>query len=287
MKKSILSIAVLLSAINLHAFTDSDLDGVEDAFDKCPNTPLMDIVDLSGCTKKSLITQESDSQSSPHHFDIIVGSEYSATDYNSISRSDTVAASLQLDYYYKDFSLQIYSSYYAEKDDDGYSNSGLYDTFVGASYLFRPMQDVRVYIGGGVLLPTYKTSLQNNNTDYKLSLSANYDIGAFTLFGGYSYTFIGDDDVTLVTDDASYRYAYHNTNSLSGGLGYYATSRLYTSLSYFQGESIYVGYERIKSVSLYAYYSIDANWFLTANYARGLSDTATDNYLALRLGYFF
>ena len=86
MKKKLLATLLFLGATALMAFTDSDLDGVEDAKDKCPNTPFMDIVDLNGCTKKSLISQ--------HHFDIIAGLGYSAADYNSLNRSDTLAKRL-------------------------------------------------------------------------------------------------------------------------------------------------------------------------------------------------
>jgi hypothetical protein len=36
----------------LFAYVDSDMDGVEDKDDLCPNTLMTDLVDLNGCTIK-------------------------------------------------------------------------------------------------------------------------------------------------------------------------------------------------------------------------------------------
>ncbi|SFV59998.1 hypothetical protein MNB_SM-7-689 [hydrothermal vent metagenome] len=285
-KKIFIIVVGFIATLNLQAYTDSDLDGVDDSVDKCPNTPFMDIVDLNGCTKKSLIKKNS--QQSPHHYDIIIGASYSGADYNQASRNDTEATSLQIDYYYKNLSIQTSASYYYSKDSNGYTDKGFYDTFVGASYKIQASQNLKFYIGLGMLLPTYSTSLNNNNTDYKASASVSYSIKNINLFGGYSYTLIGDDDVTITTDNnTSISYKYKNTHSYNGGIGIYATNKLYLSLSYFEGDSIYVGYESIKSASIYGYYTIDNNWFMSLSYARGLSDTATDNYASIRLGYYF
>lgn len=286
-KISFLFLVSMLYTLNLHAFEDSDLDGVEDALDKCPNTPFMDIVDLNGCTTKSLLKTPLQA-SSLHHFDFIFGVSYSGTDYNQLNRSDTTATSLQADYYYKNISLQASTSYYRSKESNGNTNSGLYDTFIGASYKIQATKNLKFYLGAGILLPTYDTSLNNNNTDYKASLSFSYYIDKFNIFGSYSYTLINDDDVIITDTNANTTYyTYQNTNSFDGGVGLYITTKLYASLSYFEGESIYKGYENIKSSSLYGYYTIDKHWFATCSYARGLSDTATDNYASLRIGYYF
>ena len=282
-KKSSIVLTALLFSLHLHAYNDSDLDGVEDSLDRCPNTPFMDIVDLDGCTKRSLVTSAS-SERSPHHYDVIVGMSYSGADYNQLSRSDTATTSLQADYYYKDLSLQAAASYYySQESDGGTATKGFYDTFLGASYGIAMTESLKLYGGLGVLLPTYETTLNNNETDYKASVSVSYTFKKINLFGGYSYTFVGDRDVVV----SSISYKYQDTHSFNGGAGIYASSDLYLSLSYFESDSIYADYARIKSASLYGYYTIDKNWFTTLSYARGLSDTATDNYASLRLGYYF
>ncbi|NOZ89733.1 MAG: hypothetical protein GXO60_00445, partial [Epsilonproteobacteria bacterium] len=45
----------LLVPLLLFAYIDSDLDGVSDEHDLCPNTPITDIVDINGCTIEKLV----------------------------------------------------------------------------------------------------------------------------------------------------------------------------------------------------------------------------------------
>ncbi len=271
MKKMFILIMLGMFSVSLFAYSDSDMDGVDDSRDKCPNTPLTDLVDINGCTKKSLV--------SPHHFDIIIGANYAGSNYASLNQTDTYSSSLQVDYYYKNFSLQASTSYY-KTDGDGYSETGMNDSFVGASYQFKPTKELSLRIGAGALLPTYDTSLNNNNTDYTASLNVSYTLGKVNLFGGYIYTMINDDDIAGTV-------AYQNTNAFSGGLGYYVTNKLYLSGAYNTSDSIYTGVEKIRTVSAYGYYSISQHWFSTFSYAYGLSDSASDNAASIKLGYYF
>lgn len=280
MKKSLLFLALFLSASSLFAYTDSDMDGVENAIDQCPNTPFSDLVDIKGCTKKSLV--------SPHHFDVIIGASYSDSDYQTLNTTDTLASTLQVDYYYKNFSLQASTSYFTT-DGDSFSDSGLYDSFIGASYQFKPLENFSLRVGAGAILPTYDTSLNNNNTDYTGSLNLSYSLSKFNIFGGYSYTQINDDDVSFVDANGTVTSStnYQDTSAYSLGAGYYMTNKLYLSGSYNSSDSIYQGIEDIQTASVYGYYGINEHWFSTCSYAYGLSDSASKNYVSLRLGYFF
>ncbi len=280
MKKSILFLAIFLISSSLYAYTDSDMDGVEDALDKCPNTPFTDLVNINGCTKKILV--------SPHHFDVIVGATYSESDYLTRNTTNTLSSTLQIDYYYKNFSLQASTSYFTT-NGDSFSDSGLYDTFLGAAYQFKPLENFSLRVGAGALLPTYNTSLNNNNTDYMASLNLSYNISKFNLFGGYSYTQINDDDVSFVDANGTVTSStrYQNTSAYSLGAGYYMTSSLYLSGGYNSSNSIYQSIEDIQTASVYGYYGINEHWFSTCSYAYGLSDSASKNYVSLRLGYFF
>jgi hypothetical protein len=252
---------LLTMSITLLAYSDYDMDGVDDKIDKCPNTPFSDLVNTSGCTTKSL--------ESPHHFDIIFGINYSQTSYETLENADTLSQSLQIDYYYKNFTLQASSSYYNSQSTT-YNNSGTNDSFLGAYYKLNPVDNLTLRLGAGAIIPTYKSDLNNNNTD----LTAN-------VFGGYSYTVVNDDDI--VAENVTYQ----NTNSYNFGLGFYPTSKTYLSGAYNSSDSIYKDVETISTVSINAFYNIDAHWFTTLNYAYGLSDTASDNYASLRVGYYF
>jgi len=270
MKKNLLFLASMLMAINLYAYTDNDMDGVEDSTDKCPNTPLTDLADINGCSKKSLI--------SPHHYDIIVGLNYSDSDSRSLNTTNTLATSFQVDYYYKQFSLQVSTSYFST-EGNGYSDSGLYDSFLGASYRLNDINNLSISLSAGAILPTYDTDLNNNNTDYITSVNLSYMLRNFNIFGGHAYTLINDDDVGAII--------YQNTNAFNAGLGYYVSNKLYISGSYGLSNSIYEGIEDIQTASAYGYYSIDKDKFATFSYARGLSDSASENYVSMRLGFLF
>ncbi len=272
--KKILTI-LFVCTLTLFAFTDSDLDGVDDVVDKCPNTPITDLVDANGCSIKSLITDE--------RYDIIFGISYSEINYRLNEKTDTYTTSFQADYYRDDFSLQFSTSYYTSSDSAGYDSNGMNDTTIAAYYRFKPLPSLRIDGGIGVILPTYESDLGNNNTDYTFSLNGSYSIKKINLFAGYRHTLIGDDDI----DDGTTAVSYRNTDAYSFGTGYYFTSSLYSSISYYRSDSIYRDVEAIRNVSIYAFYSIDSHWFATASYARGLSDSTSDNYLALRVGYYF
>ena len=268
MKKNLLFIMSILMTINLYAYTDNDMDGVDDAIDKCPNTPLTDLADINGCTKKSLI--------SPHSYDVIIGLNYSDSDY--ITNVDTLATSLQVDYYYKQFSIQASTSFYTA-DGSGYSDSGLQDSFIGVSYRLDKINDLSISLSAGVILPTYDTELDNNNMDYTTSVNVSYALNNINLFGGYALTLINDDNVGNIT--------YQNTNAYSVGAGYYLNNQLYMSASYSLSDSIYKGLEDVEIATVYGYYSINKDRFVTFSYSNGLSDTASNNYVSIRYGFLF
>jgi len=276
--KKIVSIAVVLATTSLLAYVDSDFDGVEDGMDLCPNTSFTELVDIKGCPIKSLV--------SPHKFDIIVGASYSDINNQSASQTQTLSSTVQFDYYYKNFSLSASTSYF-NTSSDTYSDAGLNDSFIGTSYTIRPTDSLYIRLNAGVILPTYKTTLNNNETDYAGSVSLSYTVAGVSLFGGYSYTFINDLDTTVTDANGTTTITYQNTAAYNVGIGKSITDKLYMSVSYNSADSVYENSKDIETASLYGYYGIDTHWFTTFSYARGLSDTASDNYASIRLGYIF
>ncbi|QFR50182.1 DUF3187 domain-containing protein [Sulfurimonas lithotrophica] len=256
----------------LFAYSDYDLDGVDDANDRCPNTPFSELVDAYGCTKSSL--------KSYHNFDIIYGIGYIKTDYSG-ETTDTTIHNLQFDYYYKNFSLELSTSYY-DSQSISYNDNGNNDSFIGAYYQFMPVNNLKIKTGFGIIIPTYDSELNNNNTDYTGTVSLSYALDKVNLFAGYNYTKINDDDL-----NTNIIVNYQDTNSYSFGIGFYPSQKLYLSTSYFSSDSVYVDVEKIDTVSVYAFYSISSKYFTTLNYAYGLSDSASDTYLSARIGYNF
>ncbi|MCW9027277.1 MAG: transporter [Thiovulaceae bacterium] len=256
----------------LFSYSDYDLDGIDDSYDRCPNTPFSELVDAYGCTTSSLI--------SAHKFDIIYGMSYTSSDYSG-ETTNTNSHGLQFDYYYKDFSLEISTSYY-NSTSVSYNDNGANDSFVGAYYQFLPIKNLKIKTGLGFIIPTYDSELNNNNTDYTGTISLSYALDKVNLFIGYNYTKINDDD--LNTDII---VNYQDTNSFNLGIGFYPSQKLYLSSSYFNSDSVYVDVEKINTVSVYAFYTLNSRWFTTLNYSHGLSDSASDTYLSMKVGYNF
>lgn len=262
---------LVLCATSLFAYSDGDLDGVEDAYDRCPNTQFHELVDLHGCSIESLGAQ--------HRFAILMGAHYTGTNYDTVEQTDTYSGSLEINYYYKNFSIEASTSYYSA-NGSAYSDNGLDNSYLGASYQFKLREDLSMRIGAGFIIPTYDTALNNNNTDLMGTLNLSYTTGNLNLFGGLGYTRINDDDIPNTV-------VYQDTTFYSLGVGTYATEQLYLSVAYNSSQSIYDGVESIDTATLYGYYSLDANWFTTLSYAYGLSESASDNALGFKVGYYF
>ena len=261
---------LLLLPLGLYAYIDDDMDGVEDKDDSCLYTPFMDIVDNKGCSIESLLPS--------YHFDLIAGVSYSETDYNTLSKVDTITTTLQLNYYYKKIILSLSSSYYNNYGDD-YRASGMNDTYLGLEYILFD-EELYMSLGGGVVLPTYEDYFGSNKTDYRVNLNLGYTMQNINLFTTFGHSFINDEDVIN-------ELYYQDSNYFSLGAGYFFSHKLYTSLSYSESDSIYRDIEKIRTASLYGFYSLNSRSFLNLTYAHGLSDSASDNYLSLSIGYKF
>ncbi|MEA3522966.1 MAG: DUF3187 domain-containing protein [Campylobacterota bacterium] len=242
------------------------MDGVEDAYDICPNTSFSELVDAKGCSVHSLV--------SLHHYDIIAGLSYGQRDQYTLQENDSYTASLQLDYYYKNFNLQLNLSTYGFEEE-----RGMNDTILGAFYQYSLTQNFSLRLGASLILPTYETGLNNEATDYAGSSELIYTLDKHSFFGGFSHTFVNDKDV----DDI----IYNDTNSFSLGYAHYFSSQFYASGAYYYSDSIYQNIASIENASAYMYYGIDEHLFITFSYALGLSDSANDHYIGLRFGVYY
>ena len=244
-------------------FVDDDFDGVEDTQDRCLNTPFMDLVDNSGCSITSLVSE--------HNFDVIAGLAYSSKDETTLQGEQTFYATLQMDYNFKNFNFYaIVSSY-----QNDYS-SGLDDTLAGGAYTFNLFDYFSLSPGLTLFFPTYDSGLDNEEIDVATSLSFEVHYKDFLLLGAYSYTFINDTDTADIK--------YQNTSAYQLGIGYIATANMYMDIGFYKSSSIYQDVDDLQSVLFDMNYYIDDKYFVLLNYSHGLSETANDNYLSLQFG---
>ena len=253
--KKLLLFLLLLSSF-LFAYVDSDMDGVEDKDDLCPNTLMLDLVNLQGCTIKSLL--------SPHHFSLMAGFNYAKDNNTSYNFS-----SMEFSYSYKKLSLQLSTSYYT-LETDAKSSEGLNDTNLNLLYRLMPLNNFTLSLGGGIAFPTYDSS--SNKTDYSLFMYGNYTLDKWALLGGVGYRFIGDSNAS-------------NTLFYNLSAGYNWSTNVYSSLGYYFSKSIYEEVDGFESLSWYNYYRINKNWFGTLTLTQGLNSQSLDNSMGVKLGY--
>jgi hypothetical protein len=262
---------LLLSVTSLWSYIDSDIDGVEDADDRCPQTPLSDLVDRDGCAIQSTGKRL--------QYDIIVGGGYSQINYASQESADTMTSLLQADVYAGKWWLQGSTSYYRSSIGNT-TESGWEDTQITLYYQFTPNEKLTLYSGLGIVLPTYRSGYANEAADYAVSVDFRYALTTnTTLFGSYSHTWVNDSDTPEM--------AYQNTQAFRLGGGYILSPKSSFTLSYNQTDSIYATTESIRGIGLGYFYEMDPHWFMTGDYGYGLSDSASDHTLSARVGYCF
>lgn len=267
-----LLLTLLFLTTSSHAYTDTDFDGVEDGYDRCPQTPLSDLVDRDGCVVKSIGKKIT--------YDLVVGIGYSQINYASQEPSDTLSTSLQADMYAGNWWFQGIVSHY--RSDNGIeTESGLEDTSMNLMYRFTPTEKLTVTTGIGLILPTYQSSYNNEETDYAASIDVHYAINnSFSLFAGTNYTWVNDRDVP--------QESYQNTSGFHTGIEYtQPNGKSVLSAAYYQHESIYVSTQTIKYLNFGYTHTINPHWNIGGNYGYGLSDSASDQSISGYVGYVF
>ena len=269
MKKmtSKLLISVIFTTFTLFSQDiDSDIDGVIDRLDECPNTPFLTQVNSKGCTVSLILLQE-DSKSNSLDIDINYGIN-NDLDMLNISKKHSVA--IQTNYYSDDW---IYSFRMA-----GYYNNSNYiikDSILKVKKRFKLKEYLNLYIGGAIRLPSY--NYLGNNTDYTIYLSSTYyPIEKTSLFVGVNYTFINDEALIAPLKDT--------TNFYVGG-GYFYNKDLYINLSYTYTQSKFVNGEIDNAIMTTIFYQITDKWFTSITYSHELYEKTIDNSINLHLGY--
>lgn len=268
-KRAFFTLYVIISSAI--AYTDSDMDGVEDDYDKCTQTPLSDLVDYDGCSIKSGKREI--------FYDIVFGSGYSQINYSSQQSADTINSYVQTDIYFDKWYFQGIASYYRSYTSAS-KEKGWDDTVLNLFYKFLSTEYLSLNLGGGITLPTYESGYNNEALDYRGSVNFEYSISERNyLFGGYSYTWINDKDRPILT--------YQNTKYFNVGVGYIPNSNATCNISYSSSDSIYKNIKTIQTLGIGYSLDIDPNWFIGAYYDYGLSSSASDHSISAHVGYYF
>lgn len=269
MKKVALMTGLLLS--QLYGYSDADWDGVEDAFDRCHQTPLSDLVDMDGCT--ILKTEKA------LHYSIIGGVGYSKINYASQEKADTTTVSVEVNVYRDRWQLQGSISRY-NASSENINESGMDDSTLNLLYRYPLSEQLSVTPGIGVIFPTYKTGYGNEAKDYTLFASMEYQFSsALYGFAGYGYTWVNDEDTPIAT--------YQNNTALYTGLAYALKAGQEWNVHYNSNDTIYRESDAARTIGIGFFSQLTPHWFVNGTYDYGLSDSAGDHSWNLRIGYYF
>ena len=291
-----IGITLLLSIFSYaDVFSDIDFDGVLDDKDKCPNTPFLREVNAEGCTVSILtLPDETDKQD----MTLSLGYGYS-TNQDLKNREVQHNTNVQLNYYSHNWSYSLHGGYYSHQVHDG-----LLDTTFKVKKRIALEPTLILSLSTGVRLPTH--DYEGNEADYLFSTSLHYYVSStFSLFGGYSYSYIRDHDEhielseneygdtaennTLIYEDGKYvkTEKIQNQHQFYLGVGYFFTSNIYANLVYTEQKSKFESEHKSTSFSSTLYYKINQKWFSTLYYKREILDEDLHDALLFKIGYHF
>ena len=267
MIKNIFAIAILIALPTLaKSFTDTDLDGVEDKLDICPNTPFLHTVDKNGCTITILkLPQERDTTS----LILTLGYGYTINE-DIIGQENQQNYQTTLGFYHNTWSYTLNTGYFTSHHD-----KDMQDTILKVKKRFSPSAKLKLSLGAGVKLPSY--NFKGNKTDFSLySTLSYYATTSLSYFSGANYTFVRDHAVIS---------PIQNRYNLYLGTGYFLTKRLYCNLSYTYTQGKFTAEEHYQTLSSTIYYKINKTLFTTLNFYKEIDDEDQHAGFSLKLGY--
>ncbi len=272
MKNRLIFSLILLTNL-AYGFQDSDLDGIEDGFDQCPNTPFDAKVNQYGCDISTTTATVTPSKSKIH-MTISVGTTYSTDkDYD-----DDSSLNFYANFRYDRWDLALSNIRSMNKTDytQNYNNTDD-DIYLSLGYTYY-MQQNSLKLIGGTKITAGDTSNDNRDNDYFGAISLSHFFRTKQdIFLYYGYTVSGDSPA----------YDYQDYSTFSIGSGYQFSKNYYSAISYSYTGSIYDDGEAQENILWYNSYSLSKNLYVTGTYSYALKDFSYDNTYALAFGLYF
>lgn len=237
-----------------YAYSDYDVDGVEDSIDACPNTPFDVLVDERGC-------EEGESY---YGALTLLGGTISAIDSQTKNLTNAL---FFVNYRYYDWDVAL-----STFNDIQNTISNVPNTFyISSGYRYELSTELKAKLSLG----TKQSTLQN---DYYFTSSVDYSLNeSQNIFIYYSYT---------VAEDSS-DINYNNFHTFSLGTGRIFKDNWYSALSYdFSGASLEKSTD-YKALSWSNTFALTSKYYFLTNYSYGLSSGASDHTISLQFGVKF
>jgi len=254
--KKLISLGAFALLCYAGAVKDSDLDGVPDNLDMCPNTSFLETVNTSGCSAAQL----KDLKKNKIKFNFSAGYEYDS--YKSYASSNTIFTSLSA----KKDKLKA-SLFFSELDDGsgaGYKSSDL----ILSLYYYYYLKDFSFKFGPKVYFPTE----YNSKTDYALLVKGTYYFKNFSVGLSEKHKFYGESGT-------------NEKDTITLELGY-SYKNLYISPYAYTENSAYNSNRWYKYAGISLYYSISNDFSIGIDTSADLEET--QNYtIVSSIGYSF
>ncbi len=255
---------VLLAITSLaFALQDSDLDGVEDSRDKCPNTPFYYLVDKYGCPIKKINFDKKITKRKKVRYYYRIGFSHSK-DKDYESNSVYTSISVYIKPFYFTFRTKYFS--YISGGLSGWGNSSVY-----VSYR-KYFKNLALFPSIRVTIPTVDKDIGTRYVSLTPALLVDYYKGRWDFFLYTSRVIrlgAGKDDYWI----------------FSPGFGY-SFGKLYLSPSVDFVESPSRNTYDVYG-NLYFIYYLTKHLYVSVNLSKGLSQKATDRSLSVKLGIKF
>jgi hypothetical protein len=255
---------LLLFYTTSFAYTDNDIDGVEDSIDQCLNTPFDELVNEKGC-----------SHNESYHgvLTLKLGSDIS---FDTLS-DKTTNFNLFTNYRYNNWDVSLSNSSYSTYDSFNETSNSAGDLYLSGGYLFKT-KEFNTKIALGTKLAIADEDVGTGENDYFASVNFDYFVNQQQdIFLYLGYTMSGD----------STEVDYEDFYSYSLGSGYAINSKWYSALSYDYSGSQYPNTDAYSSLSWFNSYEFNKQFFVTLNYAHGLDDISYDHTISLKFGVHF
>lgn len=254
---------ILLSSLSC-AYQDSDIDGVEDSLDKCPNSSFDEIVDENGCS------------SNQHYLGgltLLIGSDVSIDRHSQ----RTTNFNFYANYRYNKWDMTLSNANNTASTSSNTLSSDYGDLYLSTGYYLENTA-LTAKLDLGTKLATAEENTGTGENDLFASLYLNRTITQKqNLYLYYRYTISGD----------SLHVDYKDFSTYSIGSGYALTYNWYSALSYDYSGSPYSHTEPFKAVSWFNSYAFSKQLFATINYAHGLNDNSPTHTVSFKLGVHF
>ena len=260
LKKVILTFGLFSLAFG---FQDSDLDGVEDSRDKCPNTPFYYLVDKYGCPIREIDLYEEKLIKKRIKFYYRIGFSHTK-DKNYESNSFTTSVSVYIKPFYMTIRTKYYS--YITGNLSGWGNSSLY-----VSYR-RYFKNIAVFPSLKLTIPTVSKKITTRYLSITPAVLFDYFYGKWDFFIYASRVFrlgAGKEDYWI----------------FSLGFGNLFKNFYISPSIDFVESPVRKTYDIYGNI--YMLYYITKNLYTSINLSKGLSVDATERSISVKLGIKF